>query len=80
MGTIAIYRNIRIVIFSRDHGPPHVHAIGPNAEAVFNLKDLELVRSKGFDSRSVSKIRQFLCERKSELLEEWNEIHGEEKN
>ena len=80
MGTVAIYRNVRIVIFPRDHGPPHVHAIGPGAEAVFNLGSLELVRCRGFDSRAVGRIRQFLSERKNELLEAWHEIHGEEKN
>ena len=80
MGTIAVYRNVRIVIFSRDHGPPHVHAIGPDAEAVFAIGNLELVRCKGFDSQSVAKIRRFLEVRKTELLEAWNEIHGEEKN
>jgi hypothetical protein len=80
MGTIAIYRNVRIMIFPRDHGPPHIHAVAPDAEAVFILKDLELVRSRGFDSGAVTKIRQFLEERKDELLEAWYEIHGEEKN
>ncbi len=80
MGTIAVYRNVRIVIFSRDHGPPHVHAIGPDAEAVFNIGNLELVRCRGFDAQAVAKIWRFLEERKTELLEAWNEIHGEEKN
>jgi len=80
MGTIAVYRNVRMVIFPRDHGPPHVHAIGPDAEAVFNIGNMELVRCKGFDSQAVAKIRRFLEERKAELLEAWNEIHGEEKN
>lgn len=75
MGTIAIYRNVRIVIFPRDHEPPHVHAIGPGAEAVFRLDDLELIRSRGFDSRAVASIQRFLQERKEELMEAWNEIH-----
>lgn len=78
MGTVAIYRNIRIVIHSRDHKPPHVHAIAPDAEAVFILETMELVRSNGFDAKSVTQIRQFLENRKEELLEAWYEIHGEE--
>ena len=80
MGTIAIYRNVRIVIFPKDHRPPHVHAIAPDAEAVFDLRNLELIKSRGFDSRAVTKIQRFLESRKDELMEAWNEIHGEEKN
>ena len=80
MGTIATYRNVRIVIFPKDHWPPHVHAIAPDAEAVFSLRDLELLRCHGFDSRAVAKIRHFLGERKNELLEVWHEIHGKEEN
>ena len=79
MGTIAIYRNIRIVIHSRDHSPPHVHAIGPDAEAVFNLITMELIRADGFDSKSVKQIGQFIWSRKIELLEAWNEIHKNKK-
>jgi hypothetical protein len=75
MGTVAVFRNVRIVIFPRDHEPPHIHAIGPGAEAVFRLNNLELIRSRGFDSRAVEKIRQFLETRRNELLEAWNEIH-----
>jgi hypothetical protein len=79
MGTVAIYRNIRIVIFTRDHRPPHVHAIGPDAEAVFNLETMELTHANGFDSKSVTRIRQFIEDRREELLEAWNEIHEEDK-
>lgn len=78
MGTVANYRNVRIVIHSRDHRPPHVHAIAPDAEAVFNLETMELVRVQGFDLKSVTKIRQFIESRREELLEAWHEIHGKE--
>ena len=75
MGTIAIYKNIRIVIHTRDHTPPHVHAIAPDAEAVFNLLTIELIRSKGFDYQSVMQIKKFIELRNEELLEAWDEIH-----
>lgn len=80
MGTIAIYRNVRIVIFSRDHYPAHVHAIAPGAEAVFGLETLELLRCRGFNPRAIERIQQFLDERRDLLWEAWHEIHGEEKN
>ncbi len=76
MATIAIYKNVRIVIYSRDHQPPHVHAIAPDAEAMFTIDDLKLVRLRGFDAKAVSQIRNFLAQRKAELREAWREIHG----
>ena len=80
MGTIAKFRNIRIVVYSKDHAPPHIHAIAPDAEAVFNLNDLTLIRSNGFSGRAIEVIREFITLRQIDLLEAWNEIHGEEKN
>ncbi len=75
MGTIAIYKNIRIVIHSRDHSPPHVHAIAPSAEAVFNLITLELIRVEGFNYQAVKQIKEFIEPRRNEFLEAWYEIH-----
>lgn len=75
MGTVAVYKNIRIVIHTRDHSPPHVHAIGPDAEAVINLITMEVIQVNGFDARSVKQIQQFIWVRKAMLLEAWNEIH-----
>ena len=80
MGTIFIYRNMRVMIFANDHRPPHVHVIAPGARAVFNLYGIELVRSTGFDTRAINKIESFLTEKRLELMEAWHEIHGKEKD
>ena len=80
MGTIAVYRNVRIVIYSNDHGPPHVHAIKSDATAVFLIETLEIRENYGFDAKSIFRIRQFLGERREALLESWYEIHPKEKN
>ena len=66
MGTVAIYRNIKVMIHTKDHRPPHVHAIGPDTEAVFNLETMELMRSRGFDSKAVTRIRKFIEDRREE--------------
>jgi hypothetical protein len=79
MGTIAIYRNVRIVIYSNDHGPPHVHAIGPGVEATFLIETLELRYCNGINAKTIFRIRQFLGERRESLLEAWYEIHPKEK-
>ncbi|MGZ3696441.1 MAG: DUF4160 domain-containing protein, partial [Bdellovibrionota bacterium] len=60
MGTIAIYRDVRIVIYSNDHRPPHVHAVKDDAAAVFLIETLELRENYGFDAKTIFRIRQFL--------------------
>lgn len=75
MSTIAVYRNVRFVIFSRDHRPPHIHAIAPDAEVVIHLETLEVIRVHGFTTQAVTQIQQFIEQRNEEFLEAWYEIH-----
>ncbi len=37
MPTILWFGNLRVVIYPHDHLPEHVHVIGPDCEAVFEL-------------------------------------------
>jgi len=37
MPTVGRIDGLRIVIWTNDHRPAHVHVIGPDGEAVFNL-------------------------------------------
>jgi hypothetical protein len=76
MGTVARFKSCRVVIYTKDHRPAHVHVIGPGAKAVFLLDDsLTLKRSKGFSESAIKNLREFLSESKSELKEAWYEIH-----
>lgn len=69
---------IRIVIFPRDHNPPHVHVIGPEREAKFSITEISLIENKGFSTRELKLITSYLTERHELLLEKWENIHGEE--
>jgi hypothetical protein len=77
MGTVARFRNVRIVIHTRDHGPPHIHAIGSDAEAVFDIAKLQLISNYGFSTKAIAQIEEFLRARVETLLEAWHEIHEE---
>ena len=57
MPTVLTLRNIRVVIFTNDHPPPHVHAIKANlAAARFKLNcpdgPVELWTTKGFGAQN----------------------------
>jgi hypothetical protein len=71
--TVVRTRNLRIVIYPQDHNPPHVHVLGPGAEAKFNLKDFECLYSRGFSMKALSEVRDFLRTKEDLLWEVWNE-------
>jgi hypothetical protein len=69
---------IRIVIHTQDHKPAHVHAIGPDAEAKFEIRSLGVMESYGFKPKELKLIREFLEINREILLASWEEIYGEE--
>ena len=66
-------RNLRVVVYPKDHQPPHVHVFGPDAEAKFTIEDLKCFYSRGFSSKTISEIENFLKTKKDLLLEAWRE-------
>ena len=76
MSTIFIFRNIRIVIYSNDHLPPHVHAVSPKGKAKIELAALECYYIRGYTSKDLKMILKFVAEHKETLMEAWNEIQS----
>jgi uncharacterized protein YfaP (DUF2135 family) len=73
---------LRVVIYPNDHRPAHVHVIGPDGEAVFNLNcpdgPPELRESYGFALHDLNAIaRELVAAPISTLCESWRSIHGE---
>lgn len=52
-------QNIKVVVYPKDHLPPHVHVLGPDAEAKFSIEKLECFYSRGFSERELARIRLF---------------------
>jgi Fe2+ or Zn2+ uptake regulation protein len=71
----------RVVIYSNDHRPAHVHVISGDCEAVFNLHcpdgPPELRENYGFSRGAIRSLRARLREALEALCQEWNRIHGE---
>lgn len=76
MPTVYETKNLRIVIHTDDHDPPHVHVIGPDAEAKITIADLNCYFNKGFSSRDIKRIISYLKQRQAQLQEKWDEIYG----
>ena len=80
MPTILRYRGLRIMIYLNDHAPPHVHVVGADAQAKFDLFcDLGQVQFKegyGFTIKQVGDIGQFLQRNINALCAAWSQHHG----
>jgi Domain of unknown function (DUF4160) len=74
------FKGWRIVIFTNDHRPPHVHVIGPEESARFELLcDLgkeKLMDSIGFKLAQLQQIEVYLLSHIERLCSEWERIHG----
>ena len=44
MPTLSVFYGIVIQMFWRDHNPPHFHALYGEHEAIFDLRDLRVLR------------------------------------
>ena len=80
MPTVLRIDGLRVVIYPNDHRPAHVHVIGADREAVFNLHcpngPPELRISFGFGQRGANGIGEALAAHLPMLCAEWNIIHG----
>ncbi len=70
----------RVVIFPNDHRPPHVHVIGAEVHARFellcDLGHVRLMSNIGFDQSQLRKITARLHDHLAHLCSEWGRIHG----
>jgi hypothetical protein len=71
--TVLRTRNLQVRIYPKDHNPPHVHVVGPEAEAKFRLDTMACIYSRGFSQKALKQIKAFLRDRKSVLLEAWHD-------
>jgi hypothetical protein len=79
VATVLRINGLRVVIYSNDHRPPHVHVLGPNAEAVFQLSQVhepKLVSSFGFSGAKLNFVAEQLNAHAAWLFEAWAAIHG----
>lgn len=80
MPTIFRFDGLRVVIYTNDHSPEHVHVLGPGVEAVFELHcpdgPVTLRESFGFATRRLRALVAELHARSQELCSEWERIHG----
>jgi hypothetical protein len=80
MPSVMRFDGLRVVIYSNDHSPEHVHVIGANREAVFELEcpdgPVALRESYRFTGRQLRHVIDRLSAVLLELCKAWEKIHG----
>jgi len=79
--TVLRVRSIRVAIYSNDHPPPHVHAIGRDgARARFGLNcpegPVRLVEQSGFRPADVIEVGSAIAAALTAVCAKWRMIHG----
>lgn len=62
---------LRIVIYPREHAPPHFHVTGGEMDASFRIEDGTLLQGMA-DSRTRDLIEYWFIKAKPRLIEVWN--------
>ena len=74
------FDGLRVVVYTNDHRPAHVHVIGREYEAVFNLNcpagPVELRENYEFQNRELRHIADLLAANLGDLCRAWEHIHG----
>ena len=79
MPTIFRQDGFRVVIYTDDHEPPHVHVLKGETEvkvdlgSIMILPTVILLRGK---RRDATKALEIVTDHQTELLEAWRMIHG----
>jgi hypothetical protein len=77
---LPLFKGWRVVIFTNDHRPPHVHVLGPQEHARFellcDLGQVRLMSNLGFSLKQLQQIAAHLLKHISRLCTQWGRIHG----
>lgn len=71
MPTIAYLFGIKIMMYSDDHNPPHIHVLYSGESAIYDLVNVTLIKGS-IPSRQDGIVRSFIAQYKNELLSMWN--------
>ena len=72
MPTISSFYGITIVMYlrSKEHNPPHIHAITQDFDAPFQISNGEIMDGE-FPQKGIAMVKEFILENQAELLKMW---------
>jgi hypothetical protein len=76
MVTVHRAHGLRLIIYTQDHEPAHVHVRGANGEARINLLDGRLMSNFGLSAPDLRRAMVEVTEQRRRLLAARETIHG----
>jgi len=77
MPTVLRLNGFRMVIYTADHDPMHVHAIHSNGEAVIGISSApRVIRSGGLTDKELKIACTIVKDHAEMLASAWEDIHG----
>ncbi|MFD1613985.1 DUF4160 domain-containing protein [Gelatiniphilus marinus] len=73
MPTILRINGFRFFFYSNEHLPIHIHVEKDNKTAKFNLEEIELVKSRGFNASELKEMRKLVSENIAIFKNKWDE-------
>jgi hypothetical protein len=70
----------RFVIYPNDHRPPHVHVVGVEEHARFellcDLQRVQVMSNVGFTQRQLQSVARYLLKHIAQVCNQWGKLHG----
>ena len=74
MPTIAVVFGVRIMIYPKDHLPPHLHAKFGEHEAMISIVTGDVLEG-ALPRAKLSAVQEWLARRREQVAYVWREIH-----
>ena len=74
MPTVLLIDGFRFFFYSNEHLPKHIHIEKAEKTAKFNLENVELVKSSGFNSTQLKTMRNLVEVNQELLIQKWDEF------
>ncbi|MFA7492032.1 MAG: DUF4160 domain-containing protein [Proteiniphilum sp.] len=77
MPTLFIIFGLRFYFYADEHLPIHVYIENSDGRAKINIEPIEVLYNKGIKSQDIKKAIRIVETYREEIIEKWNEFHGE---
>jgi hypothetical protein len=74
MSTVFYINGFRFFFYSNEHLPKHIHIEKTEKTAKFNLENIELIKSAGFNASELKQLRNLVEENQQTLIQKWDEF------
>ena len=74
MPTVLLIDGFRFFFYSNEYLPKHIHIEKAEKTAKFNLENVELVKSSGFNSTQLKTMRNLVEVNQELLIQKWDEF------